>query len=63
MTVIQVESDDRESVERQVLASLWGREAIRLTASVVDGRYVVSMHSTGDEPDSDGPTAAATPRA
>jgi len=57
---IQLRSHDRESVERQVVANLWGQKAVRLTAEVEDGQYCVSIHSPGDEPDGDYP--AATPR-
>lgn len=59
--VAEISSDDREAVERQVLASLWADKPIRLTARVVDGQYSVSIHSTGDEPDS--VSSEVTPRA
>ena len=54
--VLNVESEDREAVDKQILASLWGQKAIRLTASLVNGRYIVSAHSIGDEPDGESGT-------
>ena len=59
---LEIESDDRAEVERQVLENLWGEKAIRLTADRDGNRYMVTMSTAGDEPDIPS-TAVATPPA
>jgi hypothetical protein len=48
---IEIESDDRATIERVVMASLWHTEPVRVTASGAPGRYRVSLSTMGEEPE------------
>ncbi len=54
---LEIAGDDRETVERQVLAHLWGEKTVRLTADRDGDRYLVTLSTAGGEPDG---SAAAT---
>ncbi len=56
---IEIASNDRAAVERQILEHLWAEKTVRLTTDRDGDRYLVTLSTSGSEPD--GKDAALTP--
>lgn len=48
---MEIAGDDRETVEKLILANLWGERTVRLTADRDRDRYLVTLSTASDEPD------------